>query len=127
MGKLSRPSQRLAFTGHRTAALAPVRTGPPPVQTSRPWKAWYSTRRWKNLRQEVLIRDAYTCQACRRVLGGKSPAPDSPVVDHVRPHRGDERLFWSKTNLQTLCKSPCHDQHKQALEQESRHHAGVWD
>ena len=126
MGKLSRSPQRLAFSATRTAS--PTKTEAPRASlSSRPWKAWYDTRRWKDLRQEVLIRDAYTCQACRRVLGGKSPAPDSPVVDHVRPHRGDERLFWSKANLQTLCKSPCHDQHKQALEQESRHHAGVWD
>jgi 5-methylcytosine-specific restriction protein A len=30
------------------------------------------------------------------------------VVDHVVPHRGDERLFWDKGNWQGLCKR-CHD------------------
>ncbi len=26
------------------------------------------------------------------------------VVDHVIPHRGDERLFWDQNNWQALCK-----------------------
>lgn len=30
------------------------------------------------------------------------------VVDHVIPHRGDERLFWDPNNWQSLCKT-CHD------------------
>lgn len=30
------------------------------------------------------------------------------VVDHIKPHRGDEQLFWDRANWQPLCK-PCHD------------------
>jgi 5-methylcytosine-specific restriction protein A len=31
------------------------------------------------------------------------------VVDHIVPHRGDERLFWdSVNNWQSLCES-CHN------------------
>ncbi|MGN0150610.1 MAG: HNH endonuclease, partial [Clostridia bacterium] len=30
------------------------------------------------------------------------------VVDHIVPHRGDERLMWDENNWQALCK-PCHD------------------
>jgi 5-methylcytosine-specific restriction endonuclease McrA len=30
------------------------------------------------------------------------------VVDHIIPHRGDKKLFWSRSNWQSLCK-PCHD------------------
>lgn len=30
------------------------------------------------------------------------------VVDHIIPHRGDEKLFWDRENWQALCKS-CHD------------------
>lgn len=26
------------------------------------------------------------------------------VVDHIIPHRGDERLFWDRNNWQALCK-----------------------
>jgi len=31
------------------------------------------------------------------------------VVDHIIPHRGDEKLFWDRDNWQALCKR-CHDQ-----------------
>lgn len=30
------------------------------------------------------------------------------VVDHIVPHKGDNKLFWDKTNWQTLC-IPCHN------------------
>lgn len=30
------------------------------------------------------------------------------VVDHIKPHRGDKKLFWDESNWQALCKS-CHD------------------
>lgn len=30
------------------------------------------------------------------------------VVDHIIPHRGDQKLFWDRSNWQALCKS-CHD------------------
>lgn len=30
------------------------------------------------------------------------------VVDHIVPHKGDQKLFWSRSNWQPLCK-PCHD------------------
>lgn len=32
----------------------------------------------------------------------------STVVDHIKPHKGDQQLFWSKANHQALCKE-CHD------------------
>lgn len=30
------------------------------------------------------------------------------VVDHIKPHRGDKKLFWNESNWQALCKR-CHD------------------
>lgn len=30
------------------------------------------------------------------------------VVDHIQPHRGDQKLFWDRSNWRSLCK-PCHD------------------
>lgn len=33
----------------------------------------------------------------------------STVVDHKIPHKGDQKLFWSRSNWQALCK-PCHDE-----------------
>ena len=43
------------------------------------------------------------------------------VADHIRPHRGDEALFWDPANLQCLRKW-CHDRAKQAAERR----AGGW-
>lgn len=37
------------------------------------------------------------------------------VVDHKTPHKGDQHLFWSRSNWQALCR-PCHDRWKQSLE-----------
>ena len=79
------------------------------------WRKWYKTERWRRLRIEVLMRDSYTCQKTGVICAGKYPADDSPVVDHKRPHRGDEALFWDKGNLQTVSKK-YHDSEKQKQE-----------
>ncbi len=28
---------------------------------------------------------------------------NSTVVDHIKPHRGDKKLFWDRGNWQPLC------------------------
>lgn len=60
-------------------------------------------------------RDGYICQQTGAALIGRHPAPNSPVVDHKRPHRGDPKLFWDEGNLQTVSKA-YHDKVKQSLE-----------
>lgn len=37
------------------------------------------------------------------------------TVDHIKPHKGDEKLFWDVDNWQALCKH-CHDSEKQEVE-----------
>jgi 5-methylcytosine-specific restriction endonuclease McrA len=37
------------------------------------------------------------------------------VVDHITPHHGDKRLFWSINNWQALCYAH-HAQHKQQID-----------
>ena len=37
------------------------------------------------------------------------------VVDHIDPHKGDERKFWNARNLQSMTKQ-CHDKFKQSQE-----------
>ncbi|ADU12024.1 HNH endonuclease [Asticcacaulis excentricus] len=91
-----------------------------------PWRKWYNTAKWADLKQEAHTRDLYTCQMCGRICGGKYPAPDSPTADHKEPHRGSEALFFDINNIQTLCKSPCHDKVKQADEQASVNERGIW-
>lgn len=125
MARLTTPPARLGFASDRRAFAPDQAKGPAPVQHSAPWKAWYKTTRWRALRQAILIRDAYTCQRTGQVLGGKHPDPDSPVVNHKRPHRGDERLFWDPNNLETVSKA-VHDSTIQREEQESLHQRGVW-
>jgi 5-methylcytosine-specific restriction endonuclease McrA len=81
-------------------------------QTRPAHDSWYKTVRWQRLRWSILKRDGFTCQMCGRVNGKTSEL----VADHRTPHRGDEALFWDENNLWTLCKSPCHDKHKQRQE-----------
>lgn len=42
------------------------------------------------------------------------------MVDHIIPHRGDMKLFWSRSNWQPMASSPCHSSRKQSFEH--RHH-----
>jgi 5-methylcytosine-specific restriction protein A len=59
--------------------------------------------RWRRARAAFLARHPL-CAACRS-QGRVVPAT---VVDHVTPHRGDQRLFWDEANWAPACK-PCHD------------------
>jgi 5-methylcytosine-specific restriction protein A len=49
------------------------------------------------------------------------------MVDHIIPHRGDMRLFWSRANWQPMAAVPCHVSHKQSLESKMSHRGGVAD
>ena len=59
--------------------------------------------RWRKARAAFLQRNPL-CNECMK-HGMLTPAT---VVDHVIPHRGDQKLFWDEDNWQALCKS-CHD------------------
>lgn len=48
---------------------------------------------------KMFLRARPLCAMCGR---------RATVVDHIVPHRGDQKLFWSRSNWQPLCK-PCHD------------------
>jgi len=125
MGKASRlssPTGRLILASHRLSH-SPTQDPEPTTPNQSPWKAWYNTAQWRRLRLATFERDRFTCQMCRKLEGDTSQL----VCDHKQPHRGNATKFWNPDNLQTLCKSPCHDQHKQAQEQDSRCHQGTWD
>lgn len=74
------------------------------------YRKWYKLARWQALRSARLAAEPL-CRMCRAF--GRVTA--AGVVDHIKPHRGDARLFFDPGNLQSLCK-PCHDRHKQAME-----------
>ena len=83
------------------------------------YRGWYNTPRWRTLRDAIRLRDRYTCKLCKRLCVGKGES----AVDHIDPHRGDERKFWDETNLQLLC-SQCHNTTKQS--EEAKDIKGVW-
>ena len=114
MGKLKAVSSRLTALKPALGMLAPIeRTETQERTLFAPWRRWYGTARWRDLRLKIFKRDLFTCQwpGCGRITGNTSQL----VADHRTPHRGDERLFWDEGNLQTLCK-PCHDTRKQRAE-----------
>ena len=60
----------------------------------------YRTSDWRARRVRILVRDAYTCRSCGRVVYGKAAHVDHrvPLEDGGTDH---------DSNLQTLCES-CH-------------------
>lgn len=66
-------------------------------QRRAPGRSFYATSRWRELRRSFLARNP-VCGHCG------APARH---VDHVRPHRGAEALFFDVRNLYPLCHS-CH-------------------
>lgn len=71
-------------------------------------------RRWRKARLAHLAKHPL-CAMCKSA--GRIEA--ATIVDHIEPHRGSERLFWARSNWQSLCK-PCHDGDKQRLERIER-------
>ena len=59
--------------------------------------------RWRSSRKKFLQEHPF-CIRCQQ----DSKLTPATVVDHIIPHRGDQALFWDKTNWQPLCKQ-CHD------------------
>jgi 5-methylcytosine-specific restriction protein A len=63
--------------------------------------------RWRNEygtgAADAHLREHPLCVECEKE-GLVVPAT---CVDHIVPHKGDERLFWDYTNFQSLCSS-CH-------------------
>ena len=58
---------------------------------------------WRKARK-TFLQVHPLCEECR--MQGKYVK--ATVVDHIVPHRGDQKLFWDRENWQALCKR-CHD------------------
>lgn len=61
------------------------------------------TYKWQKASKAFLARHPL-CVMCQH--NGIVKAAE--VVDHIKPHRGNQILFWDKKNWQPLCKK-CHD------------------
>ena len=78
------------------------------------WHHLYNTR-WQRTRSAYLSRNPL-CQYCLQV----GRVTQATIVDHVIPHKGDEKLFWDAENYRGLCKL-CHDSTK--AEEENKGYA----
>ncbi|MHB8285265.1 MAG: HNH endonuclease [Caulobacteraceae bacterium] len=65
--------------------------------------------RWRVARLEHLKQHPLCVMCLPRI------AMSATVVDHIIPHRGDQALFWDRSNWQSLC-GPHHDRDKQREE-----------
>ena len=59
--------------------------------------------RWQRVRSLYLAKHPL-CAECQR----NNRLTAASVVDHIKPHKGDQALFWDESNWQALCKH-CHD------------------
>jgi len=105
---------RQHIPGLPTDQICP-QSGLPTVQVSP--QGWRDNRttaergygnRWRKARATYL-RSHPLCVMCRPRL---EPAT---VVDHIKPHKGDQVLFWDTANWQSLCKLH-HDSWKKRFE-----------
>ncbi|HGY4466279.1 MULTISPECIES: HNH endonuclease [Klebsiella pneumoniae complex] len=80
------------------------------MASSSPWHHLYNTKRWYRLRYHQLQKQPL-CEFHLR----RNQVISATVVDHIKPHKGDETLFHDPDNLQSLCKR-CHDSVKQRIE-----------
>jgi len=63
----------------------------------------YNSKIWRAMRLHQLFRFPI-CLYCAELGIIKA----ATVADHIKPHRGNKKLFYDPENLQSLCKK-CHD------------------
>jgi 5-methylcytosine-specific restriction enzyme A len=84
---------RVKLIAPRLAAQGPAAPAPSPT-----WGRGRGGRPWRRLRQRILERDGYLCQACQR----EGQLTLATEVDHIRP------LFLGGTdderNLEGICR-----------------------
>lgn len=81
----------------------------PGYDENRPWRHLYG-RKWERERLRHLSLNPL-CVHCLKLKRIEA----ATVVDHIKPHKGDVKLFRDRNNLQSLCKH-CHDSWKQRVE-----------
>ena len=70
--------------------------------------------RWQRERLEFLQRNPLCC-----MCEASGIIRSATTVDHRIPHQGDQLLFWSQANWQSLCTTH-HNSDKQMLEKSGR-------
>jgi len=73
------------------------------------------TTKWERERKAYLEAHPY----CTRDIGGRACGRPATVVHHLTPHRGDRKLFWSRSNWAPRC-TTCHNRGEQSAEKGGR-------
>ncbi|WP_458383768.1 HNH endonuclease [Staphylococcus caledonicus] len=72
---------------------------------------FYKSKKWRELREKVLLRDNYECQECKKegiVKTIDRTKHKSLDVDHIKELDSHPDLAYDMDNLVTLCVS-CHN------------------
>ena len=64
----------------------------------------YTSRKWKGKRLQILRRDKYQCQDCRRY----GRIREATEVHHIKHADEYPELVWDSSNLVSLCHA-CHN------------------
>lgn len=118
MGRLKQVAGRIAVASQGRVVVVGM------IGSARQAKGNSSTARGYNYRWQR-AREAYLAAhpLCAMCSTDYAPVP-ATVVDHIKPHGGDDVLFWDTSNWQPLCKR-CHDSTKQRNERQQRMGRGV--
>lgn len=71
------------------------------------YRKLYKLKAWQRLREVALLRDGFKCHRCGCFLKRGRTEPQSAVVHHLTPHKGNPDLFFDLGNLASACWS-CH-------------------
>lgn len=74
------------------------------------YRRLYHTARWQRMRAVQLAAEPL-CRFCLAI----EDVTEATDCDHIKPHKGDETLFFDPNNLQSLC-APCHRTLKARIE-----------
>jgi len=84
---------------HGIAAVADLgRREGSTTQRVEPWREWYKSPIWKSIKRHRLVQEP-NCRLCAQ----EGRTVIATHVTHVQRHRGDESLFTSYENTQSLC------------------------
>ncbi len=108
---------KLATLGQRVALADLSIAGSIQARTDASWRGSKQSSsergygwKWQQARK-LYLQEHPLCVMCE----GAGRIVAANVVDHKEPHRGDQKLFWSRSNWQSLC-TPCHSGAKQREE-----------
>lgn len=120
MGRLKTRPARLPSVSPRIGAMThDPKSHDRARNQEKPWRSWYSRKRWKDIKAFVFAREQGVCQQTGIALLPTGTKPNSAVADHIQEHNGDPSLFWDPDNVQLVSKE-YHDGEKQRIER-ARH------